>query len=236
MIARGKDEPDQDSLHVSTDHVWKEEESPQLSSINPTKTDGKEDGRRQPGNTEDPAHAPTEDLGGGKQTGNTEFTLVTEICQPERQENLAPPGPEESYSKPMTMLSESTTPSAQPILSEGHVKRLQLYGRKGEKLSNFHLSNPKIWENITYIRPGWVPQRLPFLPVERYWELKANSTVVSTSTPSYLNKDHRIELVTCGVTCYIHAEGPWCEVQANNGTRICILAADPPAAQMSPLI
>lgn len=213
-----------------------EEEFPQFCSINPTNTDGKQEGRRQPGNTGDPAHAPTGDLGGGKQTGNTESTLVTEICRPERQENLAPPGPEESYSKPMKLLSESPTPSSQQSLVEGRVKRLQLYGRNGEKLSNFHLSNPQIWENITYIRPGWVPQRLPFLPGKRYWELKANSTVVSNSTPSYINKDHRIEQVACGVTCYIHAEGPWCEVQADNGTRICILAADPPAAQIPPLI
>lgn len=212
-----------------------EEDFPQLCSINPTDTDRKQEGRRQPGNTGDSAHAAAGDPGGEKQTGNTEeSTPVPEIYRPERQENPAPPGPETSCSKPMKLLSESPSSPVQQGLVEGHTKRLQLYGCQGEKFSNIHLSNPQIWQNITYIRPGWVPERLPFLPGERYWELKANSTVVSTSIPSY--KDQRKEKVACGVTCYIHAEGPWCEVQSSNGTRICILAAEPQTDPIPPMM
>lgn len=106
-------------------------------------------------------------------------------------------------------------------------KRVQLYSAHGVKLKNNQLFNPKLWHSISCFRPGWVPDRLPFLHGDRYWELKASSTVVSTSPPPPYSKRPKGNKVPCGVTCYIHTEGPWCEIQAANGTRICILVAEP---------
>lgn len=208
-------------------HVRTEEDSPQICSINPSDTDRKQEATGLPGNAEDTNPAPAEDLEGGKQTGNTEeSTPVPEALEPEKQENSAPPGPEKSCSKPLKSLPSSPVSPPQQSLTKGHRKRLQLYGPKGEKFSNIQLSNPQIWQNITYIKPGWAPVRLPFMHTKWYWILKANSTVVSTSVPQYV-KDQRKDLVACGVTCYIHPEGPWCEVQANDGAMVCLLVAEP---------
>lgn len=208
-------------------HVGTEEHFLQLGSSNPSDADRKQEATGLPGNAEETNPAPTEDLGGGKQTGDTEESPpVPEVAKPEKQENSAPPGPEKSCSKPLKSLVGSPVSPPQQSLTEGRRKRLQLYGPTGEKLSNVHLSNPQIWQNISYIRPGWAPVRLPFLHTKWYWILKANSTVVSTSVPQYV-KDQRKDMVACGVTCYIHPEGPWCEVQASDGAMICLLAADP---------
>lgn len=131
--------------------------------------------------------------------------------------------------KESTLLLENG-PYSTPVPSESPSssspsKRIQLYGTNGVKLKNGQLLNPKLWHTISGFRPGWVPERLPFLHGDRYWELKASSSVVSTSPPPH--SKHWSNRVPCGVTCYIHAEGPWCEIQAANGTRICILVAAP---------
>lgn len=123
------------------------------------------------------------------------------------------------YSTPMPSKSLSSTSQS---------RRVQLYGIHGAKMKNNQLFNPKLWHNICCFRPGWVPDRLPFLHGDRYWELKASSTVVSTNPPPNSKLSFCINKVPCGVTCYIHAEGPWCEIQAANGTRICILVAEMP--------
>ncbi|XP_031157236.2 protein TASOR isoform X2 [Sander lucioperca] len=101
-------------------------------------------------------------------------------------------------------------------------QRLQLYNHKGEKFNYTTLKNPLSWKDITYYRPGWIPCHLPFLkPGNRYWELKANSTVVSIGmAPPYGKGPKR---VACGVICYNHFEGPWCEVQSYNGDGVCLL-------------
>lgn len=141
-------------------------------------------------------------------------------------------GAEEAATPPPERGSSSTpAPSGSPS-SPGPARRLQLYGAHGVKLKNSHLFNPKLWRSIGCFRPGWVPERPPFLHGDRYWELRANSTVVSTSPPPTLPAPHcAIDpsslKMPCGVTCYIHSEGPWCEIQAANGTRVCILAAEP---------
>ncbi len=203
---------------------------PQLCSTIPTSTDGKQGGGKQPGNTGDSVPVPAGNHGGErKQTGNTgNSTPVPEIYRPGSQENLATPGPEDSHSELMELLpnlSKSPTPPAQQGSVGGLPTRLQLYNHKGEKFSYANLSNPKTWKDIAYARPGWIPDHLPYLqPGYQYWELKANSTVVSTGTPP---KGKGPKKVGCGVTFYNHIEGPWCEVQSENGTRICILAAPP---------
>lgn len=124
--------------------------------------------------------------------------------------------------------SYSTLVPSESPSSPGPSKRLQLYSAHGVKLKNNQLFNPKMWHSISSFRPGWVPDRLPFLHGDRYWELKTSSSVVSTSPPPPPYSKHpKGNKVPCGVTCYIHAEGPWCEIQAANGTRICILVAEP---------
>lgn len=123
--------------------------------------------------------------------------------------------------------SFSTPAPSESPSSPGPSKRVQLYNAHGAKLKNNQLFNPKMWHSISCYRPGWVPDRLPFLHSDRYWELKASSSVVSTRPPPPYSEPPKGNKVPCGVTCYIHAEGPWCEVQAANGTRICILVAEP---------
>lgn len=131
--------------------------------------------------------------------------------------------------KVSTLLLENgpycTAAPSESLSSPSPSKRIQLYGANGVKLKNNQLFNPKLWQSISGFRPGWVPDRLPFLHSDRYWELKARSNVISTKPP--LHSQHPLNnKVPCAVTCYIHAEGPWCEIQAANGTRICILVAE----------
>ncbi|XP_041795655.1 uncharacterized protein LOC121608445 isoform X3 [Chelmon rostratus] len=235
-IGRGGDRPDLGSPHTSsTTHMQTEEDFSHQCCTNTTCTDEKQEGSRQPANRGDSAPVPAgnQGEGRGKHTGDTEdSTSVPETCRPGRPENLATPGSEDSHSEPMELLSVSPLPPAQ----QGLQKRLQLYNSKGEKFSCTHLSNPQAWQDITYARPGWIPDHLPYLtPGKRYWELRANSTVVFRGTPPY-GEGQKKEKVACGVTCYIHVEGPWCEVQSHNGTRICALAAPPTTAWISPVI
>lgn len=123
-----------------------------------------------------------------------------------------------------TLLLDDISYSTLEPIDSHFSKRIQLYGSNGIKLKNNQLFNPKLWRSISSFRPGWVPNRLPFLHADRYWELKASSNVVSTNPPSKHSVSNK---VPCGVTCYLHAEGPWCEIQTANGTRICILVAEP---------
>lgn len=212
IIAQGREMANLDNRNLfSISHVLGEEEFLQLSSINPTDAYVKQEERSHCGHSGDAGHAQAGEKGEEKPLGSSE--------ESERKANAGPPPPENGSSAQMKALSESPS-------SPGPTKRLQLYGSRGEKLKHNYILNPKMWQNITYFRPGWVPERLPYLHSDRYWELKANSTVVSTSVPPY-NKDQKADKVPCGVTCYIHAEGPWCEIQASNGTRICILVAEP---------
>ncbi|XP_070829318.1 uncharacterized protein [Chaetodon trifascialis] len=235
-IARGGDVPDHGCPHtLSTTDMQTEEDFPHLCSTNPSSTDGKQEGGKQPGNRGHSAPVPAENQGGGtaKQNGNTEDSMsVPQTYRPGRQENQTTPASEDSYSEPMELLSKSPPPPAQ----QGFPKRLQLYNSKGEKFSCAYLSNPQTWQDITYARPGWIPDHLPYLmPGKQYRELRANSTVVFSSTLPY-GEGQKKERVACGVTCYIHIEGPWCEVQSQNGTRICILASPPTTPWISPLI
>lgn len=223
--------PNQDSHNISSKL---KEEDPHLCSTSPTSTDVKQEERSQPRNTEDFSHYTAVGHGAGKHTGK-ETTLVPEIRKPGRQENLATPVAENSHSNPVKMLPQSLSSSAQQDYSKDHHERLQLCGCLGEKLSNANLSNHKMWQNISYIRPGWVPDGPPFLPDDQYWELKANSTVVSISIPPCL-KDPKQDMVACGVTCYIHDNGPWCEVQNDHGTRVCLLVAGPETPQIPALM
>ncbi|KAG8012794.1 Periphilin-1, partial [Nibea albiflora] len=234
IINGGGDKPGHDSTH-------------KLCIKYPTQVKLEEDleeqkGRQQPGNAVDSTSVPAENQEdeeggqeGGKQTGNIkDSTPSPEIHTPMSQESLATPQPEDSYSKPMEVLSRSLPSLAQQGPVEGLSKRLQLYSCNGGKFSCTQLLNPKTWKNITYARPGWIPDYLPFLKTgDWYWELKANSTVVSTDSPPCGKGQNR---VPCGVTCYTHVEGPWCEVQSQNGTRICILATHPRTAWTPPLI
>lgn len=124
--------------------------------------------------------------------------------------------------------SESPPAPAQQGPTKSPTSSLQLFNRNSKRFSYNELKNPCNWKNITYTRPGWIPYHLPFLrPGNQYSELRANSTVVFTGmAPPYGKGPRR---VPCGVTCYNHREGPWCEVQSQNGTRICILVAPPPS-------
>lgn len=135
-------------------------------------------------------------------------------------------GTEDPESGKMSPFLLENRPYSAPAPSENpsSSKRIQLYGTRGVKLKNNQLFNPKLWHSISSFRPGWVPDRLPFLHSDRYWELKASSNIVSTNPPPKYPLSNK---VPCGVTCYFHAEGPWCEIQAANGTRICILVAEP---------
>ncbi|XP_032369638.1 uncharacterized protein LOC116687986 isoform X2 [Etheostoma spectabile] len=157
-VSREGDGPDHHGPHPSSITCSQTEEGfPQLRSSAPTRTNGKQAGKRQRGNASG--------------------------CTPQR---------------------------------------LQLYNHVGEKFNYTTLKNPVSWKHITYYRPGWVPCHLPFFkPGNRYWELKANSTVVSSGmAPSYGKGPKR---VACGVICYNHFEGPWCEVQSHNGDGVCFL-------------
>ncbi|XP_040059629.2 protein TASOR isoform X2 [Gasterosteus aculeatus] len=111
-------------------------------------------------------------------------------------------------------------------------QRLQLYNRKGRKFQSRYLWNSNAWKDISYARPGWTPDQQPFLkPGNQYLELKANSTVVFIGTAP--PKERGPNQVACGVTCYNHEEGPWCEVQSKNGTRLCILGVPLTTVQTS---
>lgn len=187
-------------------------EDPNLCPVKPTGAEG----QHREGNTEESAASEEHDGRG------------TAMCKPGKREKATNPGEENTHSKPWKFVSRSSSPPQQE-----RQRRLQLYTTQGEKLSNVHLSNPKVWQNIGFIRAGWAPSRLPFLPISQYWNLKANSRVVSTSVPSQ-GKDKSYEKVPCGVTCYMHNEGPWCEIQANNGTPQCLLGALPTNTQGPP--
>lgn len=199
-------------------------EDPRLSSIKPTIADGQYQEINQLGNPEEPTAV--EQRGGNHEKG-------PEICKPGKTETVTGHREEGIHSKPAKLHHQAFTSPPQQAFREGRRRRLQLYTSEGEKLSNVHLSNPEIWQNIGYIRAGWAPSRLPFLPNSQYWKLKANSMVVSTSIP-LLGKDKGYEKTPCGVTCYMHSEGPWCEIQADNGTLQCLLAALPTNAQGPP--
>ncbi|XP_073328822.1 uncharacterized protein [Pagrus major] len=236
-ITHGRDGPNHGSSNISSaTHVPMKEDITKLCSITPTSTDRKQEGGKQPGNTGDSAHVTAWNQGGGQQTGNTENSSPgPEIHVPARQENLATPGPEDSYSEPIKLLSVSTPPPAQQGPIEDFTKRLQLYSHRGEKFSNCQLSDPTAWPDITYARPGWVPDSLPYLQIgERYWELKAESTFYFAKNPAHV-KGQMKEKVACGLTFYNHDEGPWCEVQSENGARICILAAPPSTTHIPPM-
>ncbi|KAM3609548.1 uncharacterized protein V6R79_016703 [Siganus canaliculatus] len=183
-------------------HVQIDKDFPKPSSTVPTDTEGE----KPAGNTGDSTPFPAGNQGGGvKQSQNIEDQIKTD----ENCSEPAPKGPSEDFSK-----------------------CLQLYNQKGEKFSIMKLSLPKNWKDITYARPGWVPNHLPFFkPGGQYWKLKAKSTIVSASTSKYTGScpDGRL---SCGVTCYNHAEGPWCEIQSENGTRVCVLAVPPAVARV----
>jgi len=92
-----------------------------------------------------------------------------------------------------------------------------------------YLSNPNTWKAIAYARPGWTPDHLPYLkPGNQYLEFKANSTVVYIGMAPPNGRGPK--KVACGVTCYNHKKGPWCEVQSHDGSRICILGVPLPIA------
>ncbi|KAF3856754.1 hypothetical protein F7725_017477 [Dissostichus mawsoni] len=145
-------------------------------------------------------------------------------------------------SSPLLLSSDwpSALPEDIPSCSRRLSQSLQLYSRTGKKYSYRELSNPMVWKKITYARPGWTPEFPPFLkPGNQYLELKANSTVVFTSmAPPHGKGPNRL---ASGVTCYDHKEGPWCEVQSQDGARICILAVSPqhtstPIARITPQV
>ncbi|XP_034065710.1 protein TASOR-like isoform X2 [Gymnodraco acuticeps] len=134
----------------------------------------------------------------------------------------------------------SALPEDIPSCSRRLSQSLQLYSHTGKKYSYRELSNPMVWKKITYARPGWTPEFPPFLkPGNQYLELKANSMVVFTSmAPPHGKGPNRL---ASGVTCYDHKEGPWCEVQSQDGARICILAVSPqhtstPIARITPQV
>lgn len=203
---------DQDAPQTSSNLLLCKDD-PQLCSIKPTSAAGQQQERK-------------EECGKREGTGS-------EICKPGKPELATDSGEEDNHSNPGKFHSQSSScpPQQDPRLG-GH-RRLQLYTSQGEKLSNVHLSNPTVWQNIGYIRAGWAPSRLPFLPNSQYWKLKANSTVVTTRVPSPA-KDKSHDKEPCGVTCYMHSEGPWCEIQADNGTLQCLLAALPAKGQGPP--
>lgn len=192
------------------------------------------EGGEQIGNTEDSTSAPAGNQGeGGRQStkDSDDSSVVPEMYKSELQDNLTTPEPENKCFNSKSMVSKSPATDAQQSQVEGLPKCLQLYNRKVERFSFSHLSNPKTWRDITYARPGWIPDRLPYHePGERYWELKANSAIVFASMP--LSEIGQKKKVPCGVTCYVHFEGPWCEIQSQTRTRICILAAPPPTPRV----
>ncbi|XP_033482081.1 protein TASOR isoform X2 [Epinephelus lanceolatus] len=126
---------------------------------------------------------------------------------------------------PSNILKSSPAPAEQGPTKTTSL-RLQLFSHSGQKFSYEQLKHPRVWKTITYARPGWVPHHMPFLkPGKQYLHLKANSTVVYTGmAPAHGKSAKR---VACKVTCYNHHEGPWCEVQSQDGTSICILVAPP---------
>lgn len=209
---RNRDVLDQDG-HQTPSNLPVCKDDPQPCSIKPTSADGQ-----------------LQECTAGKPDGK-----APETCKPGKREMATDSGEGESHSRPAKLHSQRSSGPPQPDLRVGGCRRLQLYTSQGEKLSNVHLSNPTIWQNIGYIRVGWAPSRPPFLPNSQYWRLKANSTVVFTSIPSQA-KDKSHDKEPCGVTCYVHSEGPWCEIQADNGTLQCLLAALPSKAQGPPVM
>ncbi|XP_075951683.1 protein TASOR isoform X1 [Anarhichas minor] len=141
------------------------------------------------------------------------WTLRNDV--PQTQPALTENKREEGYLEKQGTARQGSAKSCEP--------RLQLYNHKGDKFSSSYLSNPNAWKDISYARPGWTPDHQPYLkPGNQYLKLKANSTVVfiGMAPPN----ERGPKKVACGVTCYNHKEGPWCEVQSQNGDRICILA------------
>ncbi|XP_053296599.1 uncharacterized protein LOC128456438 [Pleuronectes platessa] len=146
------------------------------------------------------------------------------LHRPERQEHVGLNGQTDNYSKLIRLLDESESLSARPVTPQ-HSVRLQLYNRQYQKFRDRQLLDPKVWKDIYYSRPGRVPNHQPYHHLgERYRELRATSTVAFASSARHRSHQWR---VACGVTCYNHPEGPWCEVQSQDGTQICILAALP---------
>eukprot|EP00066_Takifugu_rubripes_P016522 XP_011605788.1 PREDICTED: periphilin-1-like isoform X2 [Takifugu rubripes] len=216
---QNRDVLDRDAPQTSSDlPVCRDD--PQLCSIEPTSAAGQQQERKE--------ECTAVEHRGGKHDGTG-----SEICKPGKREMAADSGEEDNLSNPAKFHFQGSSCPPQQDLRGGGDRRLQLYTSQGEKLSNVHLSNPTVWQNIGYIRAGWAPSRLPFLPSSQYWKLKANSTVVATRVPSQA-KDKNHDKEPCGVTCYMHNEGPWCEIQADNGTLQCLLAALPAKAQGPP--
>lgn len=211
-------------LHQDSSNLPVCQDDPGLSSIKPAIAEGQHQERNQLGTPEESTAVEH----GGENHGKG-----PDICKPGKRETLAGSREDGIHSKPAKLHHQRFSSPPQQPLGEGRRRRLQIYASQGEKLSNVHLSNPEVWLNIGYIRAGWVPSHLPFLPSSYYWKLKANSTVVSTSIPPP-GKDKSHDRVPCGVTCYMHSEGPWCEIQTDNGTLQCLLAARPTNSQGPP--
>ncbi|XP_058486895.1 protein TASOR isoform X3 [Solea solea] len=160
----------------------------------------------------------------------TSFTPQVEVEEPrlhrtERQENVAPNKKHDHYSALLEVFGDlygNKPPPSQTVSAE-RTRRLQLYNRHGQRFSDQQLLNPMVWSDIYCARPGWVPKGEPYHQLgQRYWDLRAASTVVFVGSPHHLSSQTR---VPCGVICYDHPEGPWCELQSPNGTQICVLAA-----------
>lgn len=126
--------------------------------------------------------------------------------------------------------SNNPPPDPQPGPSGG--QRIQLYGHMGNKLNSAQLGDPDAWAGIFYARPGWTPYYSPFLqPGYGYWQLKLHSSISYARKPPQTKHPKK---VACGITCYDHPRGPWCEVQSLEGTVICFLAAPQHSSRRPP--
>ncbi|TDH14558.1 hypothetical protein EPR50_G00045210 [Perca flavescens] len=206
-----------------------------------TQTDSTDDGREKANQKEEPVFPKTDKHAAASSSTTArpvegDITRDTPSGQEQPRGEAAPPGTssvggnktEEDFPQ---QCSTGTERKQEGKLQPGNAsdstpvpdpQRLQLYNYKGEKFNYAALKNPLSWKDISYYRPGWIPCHLPFLkPGNRYWELKANSTVVSIGmAPQYGKGPKRL---ACGVICYNHFEGPWCEVQSYNGDGVCLL-------------
>ncbi|XP_068170111.1 periphilin-1-like [Antennarius striatus] len=230
MLVQGGDKPEHGSPDTSTIFGQMEDDLPQLFSTNLAATEWKHDVERPPGNTEDSSLAPLENKGEGtgKQIENMEVsTKVSENHIVGRQVILSTSGPEhdDDYEQKMSL-------SKGPIQQgpeDNQQSSLQLHGLEDEILSNSRLSDPQVWDNIAYVKPGKVPNKLPFLqPGKQYWELKATSKVDSTRNVIYVKgwRKKKKKNMACRIIRYTHAEGPWCEVVSISGVTVCILLAN----------
>ncbi|XP_041634850.1 uncharacterized protein LOC121504230 [Cheilinus undulatus] len=171
-------------------------------------------------------NAPSTDgkQGGGNPPENA--NSAPEVCRSWRQENQKSSRAGNGHfkaNKSQSSSSKNTSSPAQKSPIKDPPKRLQLYNHKGQRIWDALLLDPNVWSDIAYARPGWIPNSRPFFkPGNYYYQLKAESTVDCTANPSNQTLWSR---VACEVTRYNHSEGPWCEIQSGNGTRICFLAA-----------